>query len=353
MSYKNGMAAIRLEMTDKVPRTEYSAAELHIELVNAVLGTALTPDSDKAERNRAASAFRRAWDYGLNWSTDVDCKEFGDIRTKMGHASYAAGNKDFSNEISSYFKDVDDIFRFDAVEMLPSYTHSELVNRFNALHAAKHKADPDLVSTSGTYVTAVSALIDLFGWELLLEGLGEDPDAMGRVLERYSQWIQKYYEAIAESDVEVVMIHDDIVWTSGAFVSPAWYRKYVFPCYRRYVDPLKQAGKKILYTSDGTYTEFIDDIAACHFDGFVLEPTTDMAYIAEKYGKTHAFVGNADTRILLNGTREDIENEVKRCMDIGKNCPGFIMAVGNHIPPNTPVENALWYNECFEKMRRR
>ena len=79
---------------------------------------------------------------------------------------------------------------------------------------------------------------------------------------------------------------DDIVWTSGAFVSPAWYRKYVFPCYKRYIDPLKQAGKKILYTSDGNYTEFIDDVASCHFDGFVLEPTTDMAYIAEKYGMT-------------------------------------------------------------------
>ena len=40
-------------------------------------------------------------------------------------------------------------------------------------------------------------------------------------------------------------------------------------------------------------------------------------------------------------------------MDIGKKCPGFIMAVGNHIPANTPVDNALWYNECFEKMLKR
>ena len=36
-----------------------------------------------------------------------------------------------------------------------------------------------------------------------------------------------------------------------------------------------------------------------------------------------------------------------------KKCPGFIMAVGNHIPANTPVDNALWYNECFEKMLKR
>ena len=33
--------------------------------------------------------------------------------------------------------------------------------------------------------------------------------------------------------------------------------------------------------------------------------------------------------------------------------PGFVMAVGNHIPANTPVDNALWYNECYEKLSRR
>lgn len=34
-------------------------------------------------------------------------------------------------------------------------------------------------------------------------------------------------------------------------------------------------------------------------------------------------------------------------------CPGFFMAVGNHIPANTPVENALYYNEVFEQLRSR
>ena len=89
------------------------------------------------------------------------------------------------------------------------------------------------------------------------------------------------------------------------------------------------------------------------FHGFVLEPTTDMKYLAERYGKTHAIIGNADTRILLTGTREEIRNEVRRCMDIGKQCPGFIMAVGNHIPANTPVENCLIYEEAYREMSRR
>lgn len=132
------------------------------------------------------------------------------------------------------------------------------------------------------------------------------------------------------------------------------YRRFIFPNYKKMFAPLLEAGKRILFTSDGNYTQFIDDIAQCGVHGFVMEPTTDMEYVARKYGKTHAFVGNADTRVLLLlGDKEDIRREVKRCMDIGKKCPGFMMAVGNHIPANTPVDNALWYNECFEQMRKR
>ena len=72
------------------------------------------------------------------------------------------------------------------------------------------------------------------------------------------------------------------------------------------------------------------------------------------YGKTHSFVGNADCRILTYGSREDIKKEVLRCMNIGRESPGFFMAVGNHIPSNVPAENALYYNECyFEEAEKR
>ena len=117
--------------------------------------------------------------------------------------------------------------------------------------------------------------------------------------------------------------------------------------------PVLESGKKIIYMCDGNFTEFIDDVVDCGVSGFVLEPYTDMDYIANKYGKTHSFVGNADTRILLRGTKEDIYKEVKRCMDIGKKCPGFIMAVGNHIPVNTPLDSCLYYDEFCKELGKR
>ena len=35
-------------------------------------------------------------------------------------------------------------------------------------------------------------------------------------------------------------------------------------------------------------------------------------------------------------------------MALGKGCPGYFLAVGNHIPANTPVANALYYNQVYE-----
>jgi uroporphyrinogen-III decarboxylase len=166
----------------------------------------------------------------------------------------------------------------------------------------------------------------------------------------YYYWVKQFFDAYAKTDIPVMMVHDDMVWTSGPFTSPEWYRKNIFPKIKKLIAPVKEAGKKIIFTSDGTYTEFFDDVVDCGADMLVMEPTSDMELFAKKYGKTHGFVGNADCRILLDGSKEDIHREVERCMNIGRDCPGFIMAVGNHIPPNTPVDNALYYNEIYEKM---
>jgi uroporphyrinogen-III decarboxylase len=289
----------------------------------------------------------------LIWSTLISGGEFGRFRTDMGHASYNAGGGDFRPAGEALFAEPEQVFRFDPEQAFGRRDRKELVARFDAHYHRNANAWPFCVNMTGTYVTLISGLIDLLGWDSLLLAAGTDARRLGDLANRYARWMQPYFDALAESAAPVVMVHDDIVWTSGAFLRQDWYRQYVFPNYRNYLRPLRDAGKKILFTSDGNYTEFIDDIVAAGATGLVMEPTTDMAYVAEKYGRSLAFVGNADTRILLMGTRADIRAEVKRCMRIGKGCPGFFMAVGNHIPANTPVANALYYNEVYEELSRR
>ena len=352
MSKEAGLAAFALEAPSKIPRTEYSAAA-HWALIEAVTGLFVDQNSPPEERQAASSAFVKAWDYGFVHNTPLDEFIFGNKRTSMGHAEYAQGGGDYNDRRFSLFEEPSQVFAWDFNgEFGPRGAEAERL-WFNRNYAVQTERYPDAVNTTGVYVTCVSGLIELCGWDMLLLAAGEDPNAFGEFAGRYARWLRPSFEGLAACDAPLVSVHDDIVWTTGPFIHPDWYRRFVFPMYEELFTPLREAGKKILFICDGCYDAFADDVAACGVNGFVMEPLTDLAAMAERYGKTHVLVGNADTRILLRGQRQDIHDEVKRCMDIGRGCPGFIMAVGNHIPPNTPVENALYYNDCYETLCRR
>lgn len=354
MSYADGWAALHLEMPPRVPHTEYSV-EGHWPLIQTVTGLTVTEESSEGVKEHARQRFvgPDGWNLDLFWSTLIHNQPFGESRTDMGHGAYAAGGVDRREIGRSLLSSPEAVLAFDPAEVYGSWDHSHMVQLFEAHYQANQAQNPHGVTMTGIYVTLMSGLIEICGWEMLLLAAGVDRAAFGELANRYAAWIQPFFDALAHADVPVVMVHDDIVWTQGPFIHPDWYRTYLFPNYRRYLAPLVEAGKRIIYTSDGNYTQFIDDILACGVHALVMEPTTDMAYVAERYGRTHAFIGNADTRILLRGDRAAIRAEVERCMAIGKSCPGFFLAVGNHIPPNTPVEACLYYQEVYEELSRR
>jgi hypothetical protein len=355
MSLESGTAALNMQMTDRVPRVEYSA-ESHWPLVEAVTGI---DTSIIDNRDRAQEAFRRKWDYAFNWSTDIGgtfLEETGGRTSRMGHAVYAElkdGTSDFNRDISQAFTDPEEVYELDFVREYGEYNRIGLVEKFEASYRSKCRRSPDTVNMGGVYVTLISGFIAILGWDMFLLVMGLDPKRFSSLMERYGEWIGQFYSAYAESSVPVIMCHDDICWSSGPFAHPNWYRQTYFPLLARLIEPLKQKGKKVMFTSDGDYTVFFGDIVRAGIDVVVMEPLSDMAVFADRYGASHGFVGNADTRILLGGTKADICGEVRRCMDIGRRYPGFIMAVGNHIPQNTPVRNALIYDEAYWNLSSR
>jgi len=347
------LSALNLEMGPKVPRTEYSA-HAHWPLMERVTGIRVDEHSPADVQQRASREFMRAWDYAMMWNVDIHKEIFNGKCTDMGHAVYAAGGVDYRDERTQLFEDPEDVYDYDLFEEHGTPDIDAIVQHFNRRFAEQKALWPeDCLCMNGIYVTCISGVLEILGWDTLLLAAGIDPNGFGAFIDRYCKWIRYYFEALAKCDSPVVMVHDDFVWGNGGFLHPDFYRRFVFPNYKKLFAPLHDAGKKILFTSDGNYSAYVDDVAACGVHGFVMEPVTDMKYVAEKYGKTHVFVGNAETSILFRGSKADIEAEVRRCMDIGKKYPGFVMAVGNHIPANTPVENALWYNEIYEKLARR
>jgi uroporphyrinogen decarboxylase len=66
----------------------------------------------------------------------------------------------------------------------------------------------------------------------------------------------------------------------------------------------------------------------------------DLAAFKQRYGKKIAFKGNIDPfGVLLNGTPEQVEAEVKACLNAGAPGGGFILGTQDSTLAKTPFEN--------------
>lgn len=331
------MAAIRLEAPDQVPHTQYITHPAWLARLRASSG-------------RFDAGFEELLDFDFRWFTDgpeIACGRW----TDMGHAAWLPDASDMRSPRPSPFTDLEQIYTLDPFEEYGPVDVERQVVAYQAWYERARRGTG--VISGGTYRSVVSWAIDAFGWQNLLLAAGADPDQFGRLLDRWADYLMHYVEAWARTDIEVFLTHDDMAWTSGGFLRPEFYRKYVFPNYKRYWDCVRKAGKKVLFCSDGNFTEFVDDLVAAGAEGFIFEPLTSLEYICRKYGQTHVIIGNADCRILTFGTPHDVWREVKRCMDLGRQCPGYFFAVGNHIPPNVPIENAEACMAAYLEMRNR
>ena len=337
MSFERGWAAFNLQAPDEIPHTQYIS---HPDWLDYV----------RRKQGRPDAGWEELLDFDYTWSLDGPRIDKGRW-TDMGHAIYLPDGSDYRLPKESPFKDVEDIYSLDPFK---EYGPIDLDAQTEIYRQRCQDAqNATCVISGGTGMSVVSYAITAFGWENVLLAAGTDPQRFGGLLNRWAEFLMVFVEAWCRAGCKIYHIHDDMVWTEGGIFQPEFYREYVFPNYKRYWDRAKEAGMKTLFTSDGNYTEYVDDIAAAGADGFIFEPTTDLAYICKNYGRTHVIVGNADCRILTFGTKEDVYNEVKRCMDLGRDCPGYFFAIGNHIPHNVPIENAEVCIEAYLQMRHR
>lgn len=346
MSYDIGMRTIRLESAERLAHTEYCS---NYALVRAVTG--LDPVVDGS----AWRKFHDAWQLDFIWTCNdgpVDWSKRGRV-TDMGHAEFLENGSDRRDTVSCPFKDVEEVLSFDAVEEYGLPDMDELIRYYEDWYRKTQEANPNQVCPGGYYKTIVSGAIQAFGWDMLLSAAA-DWTRFDKVLDGIYRLSLHHFQAWAKTSIEVFICHDDMVWTQGAFMHPDFYRAAIFPRYKKLWDVLREAGKIVLFCSDGDFTEFVDDIAAAGADGFIFEPLTSLDYVVERYGRTHVIAGSkVDCRTLTFGTKEQIKHEIDETLKIAKDCPGFMFAVGNHIPSNIPVDNALFYFDYLSKNWRR
>jgi len=127
---------------------------------------------------------------------------------------------------------------------------------------------------------------------------------------------------------------------------------------KRAIEPLKDAGIKIIWHCDGNIMPILDrliDVGIDGLQGFQEECGVDFAKLAQmrsKSGDKLILLGSISVTITLPfGTVEDVKRDVERCIEIAAPGGGFVLAPTSTVGPDIPVENIFAMYEYGKKVK--
>jgi len=151
-------------------------------------------------------------------------------------------------------------------------------------------------------------------------------------------------------------IGEDIAYKDRLIFSPRWLRRVFLPTLALLVEPLREAGVKVIFHSDGYLMPILDDLLEVGIAGLnPIEPLAgmDIGYLKRRYGGRLILVGNVDcSRTLPLGTVEDVRRAVRECVLAASRGGGHFIGSSSEITPAVPLENVLAFFEACREFGR-
>lgn len=144
--------------------------------------------------------------------------------------------------------------------------------------------------------------------------------------------------------VDIVCQGDDLGMQTGLQISKKMYQEFVKPCHERIFNLIKsKTDAKIWLHSCGSVYSIIPDLIEIGLD--ILNPVQvgaknmQLQLLKREYGRDLTFWGGAvDIQKLPNMSKSEIEDMVKKALDIMMPGGGFVFAATHNILPDTSGE---------------
>ncbi|MCM8788287.1 MAG: hypothetical protein NC907_00685 [Candidatus Omnitrophica bacterium] len=182
----------------------------------------------------------------------------------------------------------------------------------------------------------------------------DDPVLIEEMLDFSTNFLLVLVErALNDIDFDYFNFFEDFAGKGGPLISPAIFKKFFMPYYKKITERFRKAGIKYFWLdSDGNvevlFPLMIEAGINCVWP---LEQASDMdpVRLRKKYGKDLAFSGGIDKRVLMQGKKE-IEQELYSKIPFMIESGGYIPTIDHTIPPDTPFENFVYYLELKIKL---
>jgi hypothetical protein len=191
---------------------------------------------------------------------------------------------------------------------------------------------------------------DWMGLEGLCTAFYDDPALVEEMFEFIAEFsIATLERGLHELAVDLVELKEDMAYKGAPMISPAMFRRFMAPGYRRIVDYLKARGARLVYVDcDGNPEELIPAWRDVGVDA--MSPCEAAAGVDPVgVGRSHpgfAMFGGIDKRVLAR-SRADIHREVASKVQPMLGRGGFVPHVDHAFPPDVPLESYLYYRELM------
>lgn len=157
-----------------------------------------------------------------------------------------------------------------------------------------------------------------------------------------------------------LMVEQDMAGTNAPLISPDMFREFCLPFLKERITQIKKYSSKALNNSQvilhncGNNMPLMDMFIECGIDCYQSLQTTagmDIAVLKQKWGKSMSFWGGVPVENLISGTMDDVRKDVRKALETGAPCSGFILGPSHSIAKNTKYDNFMAMLDEFVKLR--
>jgi hypothetical protein len=204
----------------------------------------------------------------------------------------------------------------------------------------KAKGVDDLALHASIY-SPLTHYFELFGYEEALMGFITDPMKAHAVLDRFVDHVITW--ALKQIEWGACAVDHSSAFVAAPFISRDMYREFVVPYEKRVNEAIKGAGCVAYTHTCGSIGDRLDLLVETGTQGIdTLDPPPlgdgDLAVAKRDFGDKLFFKGNMDSVAMLDlKTEAEVEEMVRKTIEIGKPGAGFILdaacAIAPHVEP--------------------
>lgn len=234
-------------------------------------------------------------------------------------------------------------------ERLQPDLHRRLPDNWTQLVQEYKQRHYPLAIASG-YCGFFGSLRALMGEERLLYAYYYDPALVHDILDYLCDfWIEIYGEVLKEVQPDSAEFWEDMAYRNGPLISPALFREFMLPHYRRLIGFLRENGvRHFCVDTDGNCWQLIPLFLECGMTGmlpFEVQSGMDIVEVRKAYPRLQIY-GGLDKRALAQD-RTAIDRELAKA-EVLLRQGGYIPMADHLVPPDVSWDSFTYFRRRLE-----